>query len=58
MISPKWFGTEIGFPHQPSGTFPTPDEKKCIRVHDLAIVAKNSDICAKILYFPSFFFLF
>jgi hypothetical protein len=29
-----------------------------IRVHDLAIVAKNSDICAKILHFPSFFFLF
>jgi hypothetical protein len=27
-------------------------------VHDLAIVAKNSDICAKILHFPSFFFLF
>jgi hypothetical protein len=29
-----------------------------IRVHNLAIVAKNSDICAKILHFPSFFFLF
>jgi hypothetical protein len=27
-----------------------------IRVHDLAIVAKNSDICAKILHFPIFSF--
>jgi hypothetical protein len=38
---------------EPKGKYVT-----LIRVHDLAIVAKNSDICAKILHFPSFFFLF